>query len=96
MSEWRSRNRASDPSSRDGKWTAPVLEETTYPAPRRQEDARLKEALAASVGATEAWLPTFDSPAWVSSLQFTRDQVDAGIEPFTEHQFGPAFADRRR
>jgi hypothetical protein len=32
-------------SSRDGKWTAPVLEETTYPAPRRQEDARLKEAL---------------------------------------------------
>jgi multiple sugar transport system substrate-binding protein len=51
--------------------------------------------LAASVGATEAWLPTFDSPAWVSALQFTRDQVDAGIEPFTEHQFGPAFADRR-
>lgn len=51
--------------------------------------------LAASVGAQEAWLPTFDSPAWTSALQFTRDQVDAGIQPFTEHQFGPAFVDRR-
>ncbi|MFQ5594994.1 MAG: extracellular solute-binding protein [Anaerolineae bacterium] len=46
-------------------------------------------------GAAEAWIPTFDSDAWVTALQFTRDQVDAGIDPFTEHQFGPAFADRR-
>lgn len=46
-------------------------------------------------GAAEAWVSTFDSDAWVEALQFTRRQVDAGIDPFTEHQFGPAFADRR-
>ena len=51
--------------------------------------------LASSVGATEAWMPAFDSEAWVSALTFTRQQVDAGIEPFTEHQFGPAFVDRK-
>ncbi|MFQ5946598.1 MAG: extracellular solute-binding protein, partial [Anaerolineae bacterium] len=51
--------------------------------------------VAADVGAAEAWIPAFDSQAWVDALQFTRDQVDAGIDPFTEHQFGPAFADRR-
>ncbi len=51
--------------------------------------------IAEEVGAAEAWVPMFDSSAWVNALQFTRDQVDAGIEPFTEHQFGPAFADRR-
>ena len=28
------------------------------------------------------------------ALQVTRDQVDAGIEPFTEHQFGTEFVNR--
>lgn len=51
--------------------------------------------LAADQGAVEAWIPTFDSEAWVRALQFTRQQVDAGIDPFTEHQFGPAFVARR-
>lgn len=51
--------------------------------------------LASKQGAAEAWIPTFDSDAWVKALEFTRRQVDAGIDPFTEHQFGPAFADRR-
>ena len=51
--------------------------------------------LAAEVGANDPWLPAFDSDAWVGALQFTRDQVDAGIDPFTEHQFGQAFAARR-
>lgn len=46
-------------------------------------------------GAAEAWMPAFGSDAWVQALQFTRQQVDAGIDPFTEHQFGPAFVDRR-
>src|SRR5919106_73280 len=32
--------------------------------------------------------------AWIEALQFTRDQVDAGIEPFTEHQFGIEFVNR--
>src|SRR5918994_1816534 len=32
--------------------------------------------------------------AWIEALQFTRDQVDAGIEPFTEHQFGTEFVNR--
>ncbi|MCZ7572509.1 MAG: extracellular solute-binding protein [Ardenticatenaceae bacterium] len=51
--------------------------------------------LASKQGAAEAWVPTFDSDAWVKALQFTEDQVNAGIEPFTEHQFGPAFVARR-
>ena len=51
--------------------------------------------LADSVGASEAWIPAFDSDAWVSALTFTRQQVDAGIEPFTEHNFGPAFVGRK-
>lgn len=51
--------------------------------------------LATEQGAAEAWIPTFDSDAWVSALQFTREQVDAGIEPFTEHQFGTEFVARR-
>ena len=50
--------------------------------------------LAAGAGAAEAWVPTFDSEAWVSALQFTRDQIDAGITPFTEHQFGTEFVAR--
>ena len=48
--------------------------------------------LAEAQGAADPWIPAFDSDAWVSALQFTRDQVDAGIDPFTEHQFGQAFA----
>jgi multiple sugar transport system substrate-binding protein len=51
--------------------------------------------LAAAQGAADPWIPTFDSDAWVGALQFTRDQVDAGIDPFTEHQFGQAFAAKR-
>lgn len=55
----------------------------------------VNDDLASSQGAREAWVPAFDSQAWVDALSFTRRQVDAGIEPFTEHQFGPAFVDRR-
>ena len=44
--------------------------------------------LAAAQGAAEAWLPTLASHAWIEALQFTREQVDAGIAPYTEHQFG--------
>jgi multiple sugar transport system substrate-binding protein len=51
--------------------------------------------VASAQGAAEAWIPAFDSDAWVKALTFTRQQVDAGIDPFTEHQFGPAFVDRR-
>lgn len=51
--------------------------------------------LATQQGAAEAWIPTFDSDAWIKALEFTRRQVDAGIPPFTEHQFGPAFVARR-
>ncbi|HZD58031.1 MAG TPA: extracellular solute-binding protein [Anaerolineales bacterium] len=51
--------------------------------------------LASAQGAKESWIPAFDSQAWQDALTFTRQQVDAGIEPFTEHQFGPAFVDRR-
>lgn len=51
--------------------------------------------VASSQGALEAWIPAFDSQAWVSALEFTRRQVEAGIDPFTEHQFGPAFVARR-
>lgn len=51
--------------------------------------------LAAEVGANDPWLSAFDSEAWVGALQFTRDQVDAGIDPFTEHQFGQTFVARR-
>jgi multiple sugar transport system substrate-binding protein len=51
--------------------------------------------VAEAQGAEEAWVPTFDTDAWVKALQFTRRQVDAGIDPFTEHQFGPAFVDQR-
>lgn len=51
--------------------------------------------LAQEVGAVEAWIPMFDSDAWAEALAFTREQVDIGIDPFTEHQFGPAFVDRR-
>lgn len=51
--------------------------------------------LAEQQGAADPWVPAFDSDAWVSALQFTRDQVDAGIDPYTEHQFGQAFAARR-
>lgn len=52
--------------------------------------------VAAAQGVETAWVPTLNSPAWVSALQFTRDQIDvAGIQPFTEHAFGPAFRDRR-
>ncbi|MFQ5795830.1 MAG: extracellular solute-binding protein [Candidatus Bipolaricaulia bacterium] len=46
-------------------------------------------------GAEEAWVPTFDTVEWKTALAFTRAQVDAGIDPFTEHQFGPAFVSRR-
>lgn len=48
--------------------------------------------LATAQGATDPWVPAFNTDAWVGALQFTRDQVDAGIDPFTEHQFGQAFA----
>lgn len=51
--------------------------------------------LASQQGAAESWIPTFDSDAWQQALSFTMQQIDAGIEPFTEHQFGPAFVDRR-
>lgn len=51
--------------------------------------------LAEAQGAADPWMPTFDSEAWVGALQFTRDQVDAGIDPFTEHQFGQAFGAKR-
>ena len=50
--------------------------------------------LAKAQGAAEAWVPSLASAAWVKALQFTRDQVDAGIEPFTEHQFGTEFVNR--
>jgi multiple sugar transport system substrate-binding protein len=50
--------------------------------------------LAKAEGAAEAWVPSLASPAWVEALQFTRDQVDAGIEPYTEHQFGTEFVNR--
>lgn len=51
--------------------------------------------LAEAQGAADPWMPALNSDAWVSALQFTRDQVDAGIDPFTEHQFGQSFAARR-
>lgn len=51
--------------------------------------------VAADAGAQEAWFPMLDSQAWVDALEFARDQVSAGIDPFTEHQFGPAFVSRR-
>ena len=50
--------------------------------------------LAEDQGAAEAWVPSLASEAWIEALQFTRDQVDAGIEPFTEHQFGIEFVNR--
>ncbi len=50
--------------------------------------------LAEDQGAAEAWVPSLASEAWIEALQFTRDQVDAGIEPFTEHQFGTEFVNR--
>ena len=50
--------------------------------------------LAKAQGAAEAWVPSLASDAWTQALQFTRDQVDAGIEPFTEHQFGTEFVNR--
>jgi multiple sugar transport system substrate-binding protein len=51
--------------------------------------------LAEQQGAADPWIPTFNTDAWVNALQFTRDQVDAGIDPFTEHQFGQTFIARR-
>jgi len=51
--------------------------------------------LAEAQGAADPWIPALGSDAWVGALQFTRDQVDAGIDPFTEHQFGQAFASKR-
>jgi multiple sugar transport system substrate-binding protein len=51
--------------------------------------------VARSRGAREPWLPTLDSDAWVQALEFTRDQVEAGLEPYTEHQFGTEFVQRR-
>ena len=50
---------------------------------------------AKQAGAAEAWVPTLDSQAWIDALTFTKQQVDAGIKPFTEHQFGPEFVSRR-
>jgi multiple sugar transport system substrate-binding protein len=50
--------------------------------------------LAKDQGAAEAWVPSLASEAWIEALQFTRDQVGAGIEPFTEHQFGTEFVNR--
>ena len=50
--------------------------------------------LAQGQGAAEAWVPSLASEAWIKALQLTRDQVDAGIEPFTEHQFGTEFVNR--
>ena len=40
--------------------------------------------LAQEQGAAEAWVPSLASGV-DQALQVTRDQVDAGIEPFTEH-----------
>jgi len=51
--------------------------------------------LATEQGAAEAWIPAFDSQAWQEALTFTQQQVEMGIEPFTEHQFGPEFVSRR-
>jgi multiple sugar transport system substrate-binding protein len=50
--------------------------------------------LAEQQGAAEAWVPTLGSEAWTKALQFTREQVDAGIAPYTEHQFGTEFVNR--
>jgi multiple sugar transport system substrate-binding protein len=50
--------------------------------------------LAEDQGAAEAWVPSLASKAWIEALRFTRGQVDAGIEPFTEHQFGTEFVNR--
>lgn len=55
----------------------------------------VNSAQAEKAGVDTPWFPTLNSAAWVSALQFTRDQIEAGIEPFTEHAFGPAFRDRR-
>lgn len=52
-------------------------------------------AAAKKAGAREAWVPTFDTKAWIDALTFTKQQVADGITPFTEHQFGPAFVSRR-
>jgi multiple sugar transport system substrate-binding protein len=52
-------------------------------------------AVASENGAREAWFPTLDSQAWLDALEFTMRQVDAGIEPYTEHQFGTEFVQRR-
>lgn len=52
------------------------------------------EEAAKDAGASEAWVPSLDSQAWIDALKFTKAQVDAGITPFTEHQFGPQFASR--
>jgi multiple sugar transport system substrate-binding protein len=52
-------------------------------------------AAASKAGAAEAWVPTLDSQAWIDALTFTKAQVDAGVKPYTEHQFGPEFVSRR-
>src|SRR5918994_1860429 len=57
-------------------------------------DFEVNAELAEDQGAAEAWVPSLASEAWIEALQFTRDQADAGIEPFTEHQFGTEFVNR--
>jgi ABC-type glycerol-3-phosphate transport system substrate-binding protein len=51
--------------------------------------------LAEQQGAAWPWIPMLASDAWIRALEFTQAQVEAGIEPFTEHQFGPEFVARR-
>ena len=39
--------------------------------------------------------PVYNSPEGVKALQFLKDQVDAGIEPQTDHFWGQEFADKK-
>ncbi|MGH6898375.1 MAG: extracellular solute-binding protein [Geminicoccaceae bacterium] len=75
----------------------PWIADWTYPYVWMNQGAlgfEVNAALAKEQGAAEAWVPSLASAAWIEALQFTRDQVDAGIEPFTEHQFGTEFVNR--
>jgi multiple sugar transport system substrate-binding protein len=40
-------------------------------------------------------VPAYNSPEGVKALQFLKDQVDAGIEPQTDHFWGQEFADKK-
>ncbi|MFQ6055288.1 MAG: extracellular solute-binding protein, partial [Methanosarcinales archaeon] len=43
----------------------------------------------------EYWYPAYHSPEGVKALEFLKDQVDAGVKPQTEHNWGQEFADKK-